>query len=353
MLTDVARTAKESFTFLSAKGDPMVKGDVDRPFLILGADRSGPGRLVPLPITGLNLRVAEAPGQIIWIGGLKVEGVVSGAPVFHAYLAKLDREGHLFWGREFGDRRQSAIQNLAPLPSGDVVVAGMDHGSTWLARMSRDGKTLWQRHFGTGRTASVRTAGEHIVVAALESSAEIVPPVGFWMYDVAGQLPDHRVVRQGVNQSNDSFPGHPRPVIGKLAIEPFGDDTYLFSKPFGLSPDKPLEVVKINSLGQTVWRKEAPETSGPSGRIRITSCLEAITILSNGNPLVACNYFNYIHLIQFNSQTGEFMQNWVNQPTRSLNCGGVKFLRELDDGVVWIFGSSGACTWLGQLSLRR
>jgi hypothetical protein len=356
VLTDMAQSAKE-FTFLSAKGDALAKGDADHPFLIVGADQSGPGRLIPLTITGWDLRLARGPGQTIWIGGVKNPGVLwTGAPVSEAYLAKLDLQGHVIWEREFGSRRKREIQSLSALPSGEVVVAGRDDQRTWLARISGDGKVVWERYLGVGKGASITTVGDEIAVAAFEASAGSVPlsnpyreDVGFWAYDHAGQLLDHRVIRQGINRAYGAYGG-------TLTIEPFGDEIYISSKWLAENAVKPLEIVKINSSRQTVWRKELPETAAQVGN-KITGCLEAITILANGDPLVTCSYPNKIHLFQFNSQTGEPTQGWVQQPTPPLNCdersSSAKFLAQIDDALVWVFGSSSRCTWLGQLSLTR
>jgi hypothetical protein len=189
-LTDVARFGK-GFTFLLSKANPLDKGAADRPFLLVGADQSGPGRLIPLNITGWGLRLVPGPDQTIWIGGVKNPGVLwTGEPVSDGYLAKLDAQGGVIWERQFADKHKREIQSLAPLPSGDVVVVGRYDNKTWLARISGDGQLVWERYLGVGNGVSVTTIGDKIAVAAFKaapgsSSQSYREDVGFWTYDTA------------------------------------------------------------------------------------------------------------------------------------------------------------------------
>jgi len=350
-LPDLAQSAKELVFLLS-------KGDGGHPALLIGTDQSGPGHLVSLAITGWSLRLAKGPGETFWIGGLKNPGYsLFGAKLSDAYLARIDRQGRVIWEREFGGRSERSIQSLAPLPSGDVVVAGRYDERTWLARIAADGKIIWERFVGVGKGASVAIAGDKISVVAFEATpgSRLGPSetyredVGFWSFDHTGQLLKHRVTREGINHRPGAY-------AGKLTVESAGAAIYVFSEWVTFNTVNPLDVTKINSLGQLVWRKELPQTVVQHDHDP-TSCPAAITVLASGDPLVACGHVNKVQLLQLDAQTGESVERWVQRPMPPSNCGGswppVRFLRQMADGIVWLFGSSSHCIWLGQISLRR
>ena len=352
VLSDRAQSAKELAFLLD-------KCDGGHPCLLMGADQSGPGHLVSLAITGSSLRLAEGPGETVWIGGLKNPSYsFTAGRISDAYLAKIDRQGKVIWEREFGGRSERDIQSMVPLsPSGDVVVAGKYNERTWLARIAADGQIVWERFVGVGKGTFVTTAGDKIAVVAFEASPGSAPPpsktyrddLSFWSFDETGKLLDHRVMREGMNH----LPGSSG---GKLRIESSGDAIYVFSERVALSAIKPLEVIKINSEGQPVWRKELSETVVQQGH-KTSSCSTATTVLASGDPLVACTHFNEVQLFQLHSQTGEFIERWVEQPLPPANCGErwppVRVLRQMADGIVWLFGYSSQCMWLGQISLNR
>ena len=123
--------------------------------------------------------------------------------------------------------------------------------------------------------------------------------------------------------------------------------------------EEPLQVTKLNSLGQPIWQKELRETVVQEGK-RTGSCVAALTVLTNGDPLVACVIAkdNTITLFQLSSQTGASARRSIQLPSPPSNCdewlSPVHFMRQTADGGVWIFGSPSPgvqnCTWLGQIS---
>src|SRR5580693_9500408 len=82
--------------------------------LLIGADASGPGHLIPLPgakgARGDELRLVRGVGETLWIGGSRhFRRAAFDALLSDAYLAKLDRAGQLEWERDFGGQSARAI----------------------------------------------------------------------------------------------------------------------------------------------------------------------------------------------------------------------------------------------------
>jgi hypothetical protein len=277
-----------------------------------------------------------------------------------AYLAKINRQGRVVWEREFGGRNERNIQSLAPVPSSDdVVVTGKYNDQTWLARIAADGHIVWERFVGSGKGASVTIAGDKIAVAAIEAFQDDRPgaaqayrdDVGLWRFDAAGTLLDHHVVRGGMNSVRGVYGAN-------LQTESSEDALYVFSGWSAFNTDKPLEVTKINSLGNRDWRKELSSTVVQQGDKLRTSCpLPAMTVLPGGDALIACSHVNKIQLLQLRSQTGELVERWVQQPSPPPACGNrwprVSYLKPMSEGALWLFGSTFNCAWLGKISLER
>jgi hypothetical protein len=236
-----------------------------RPGLFIGANESGPGQYVSLPIEGHGLRMAVGPGDIVWIGGFtndRIEGFGSGH-FSDAYLAKLDKRGQVVWQRTYGGRSKRNILSIAPLVSGDIAVAGTDDFKTWLARISSDGEIVWERFFGRGQGAVLSTNGE-LLVAAFEAGDDgkqlnFPQNVALWRFNESGAQVDHRVVREAVNVWASA-------TIGKLWIKQSGEATYVFSEGQGVGTANPMQVIKIDvhgrQSGEQICRKQWTTMAG-------------------------------------------------------------------------------------------
>ena len=56
----------------TSEGNLILLGAVDgKPTLFVDPDASGPGKMIPLPVIGERLRLAEGKDGILWIGGVK------------------------------------------------------------------------------------------------------------------------------------------------------------------------------------------------------------------------------------------------------------------------------------------
>jgi hypothetical protein len=335
--------------------------DNSRPTLLFGADKAGPGRLIPLPIQAQRLHLVESSKQTLWIGGVK-NYRFSGRTynyMSEAFLAHVDREGHVIWERTFGQQTQREIQSLAALPSGEVAVAGRDNESAWLARISVQGNIVWERYFGLGKGASVGTAGDRIIVTALDADEDAANKgyrenVALWTFDSAGDIVDRQIIREGINTKEGSF-------FAYLAVRPLNDDIYVFSAWLDMFAPKPMEVAKLDRRGHLTWRQEMPETIRRRANGSITYCRAGITILSSGDPLLACSIMQTLTLYQLHAQSGGAVQ--VSMPLPSCHQGSAPalFLVQRGSESVSIFGSrpgnvsAESCSWFGKaiLPVRR
>jgi len=66
--------------------------------------------------------------------------------------------------------------------------------------------------------------------------------------------------------------------FSNFRVERSADAIYVFSEWLG----QPLEVTKMNLLGELVWRKELPELMVQWGNNTPASCGFAVTVLANG-----------------------------------------------------------------------
>jgi hypothetical protein len=325
------------------------KRDGKQPVLMIDPAPSGPGQLIAPAISGWDLQLAGANGDGFWIGGVRNPGrLFTGAAVAEAYLVKIGRQGRVIWQRVYGGGHDRSIESIAAVPlSDDVVVAGKYNDKTWIARIASDGRIIWERFVGLGKGSAVAISGDKVILATFETGGGW-EDVGFWTFDNAGQLLDYQPIRRGVNHD-------PRFHAGKLIIESSGDATFIFSAWGGLDSPKPWEVVKINRLGQPAWRKEFSETILNFGRGAF-NCSIAITILSNGDPLIACPRSGGTQLIRVHAQTGNSLESWVSIPAPPKHCdgkwAGLESIRQKADGTIWAFGVASHCMWLGQIPLK-
>jgi hypothetical protein len=325
-------------------------------------DAPQPERLISFPIARPWLRLAAGANDTLWIGGRKNLGLansIAPVPLSDAYLAKSDRRGHVLWERTFGANSEREIKNMTPLPSGDVVVAGLDNRlsnrQTWLARISSDGDIVWQRSFSGGKGAAVTTAGDKIIVAAFQGEgkgAAYQDNVGAWIFDDSGQLLKRSTVREGINPHEGHMAlteGGP----GDLWLQTSTDAAYIFSRWWTTAP---LAVAKLSLDGEVAWRTVLPDTllknpdPRPSSRCRVGS-----VVLANGSALIACFTTKAMTLFHLNSESGEAVRTSVaisTPPPSDCHNGwfGTPILTQRSDGAASLFvWRSGRCTWTAQI----
>ena len=347
ILSDLLRSSKEPTILLAS--------DAARASLLVSANKSGFGALIPLPVEGFGLHLAEGSGDTLWIGGFsKPSTSASGTQLSFAYLAKVDRQGHLSWAREFGGQSARTIQSMVSLPSGDIAVSGQDSSRTWLARISKEGSVVWERFVGLGKGSAVTAINGIIILAAVESGssdASYREDVAAWTFNETGELLDHRAIREGI--SNDSGDRS-----GEIRIETAGDFIYFFSAWKSFTGPKPLEVAKLDPRAGVVWRKQLATTIIHLGNRSAHYCSTAITVLSNGDPLIACrSKDDEIELSRLNAKTGVASRSDVLLPPPPPHCSEfwspVRFLKESSQTTIWFVGSPQSagdkpCGWIGE-----
>src|SRR5258708_35603382 len=111
----------------------------------------------------------DATGATIVVGafGGTVDfgnGAIDAKGMRDAFVAKLDAQGHVVWGRAFGDASEQGAVSAAVDPSGNVVVLGSfaghvdfdgasidGHGEAddvFLAKLDAQGHALWAHGYG-------------------------------------------------------------------------------------------------------------------------------------------------------------------------------------------------------------
>jgi hypothetical protein len=350
VLADIVRSSKAPAVLLAVNDG--------RPSLLVGPNESGPGRLVPLPISGERLRLTQTDEESLWVGGLKNSRyALPGGHLSDGYLAKLNRRGQVAWERTFGVKSQRTIDSLTPLQSGDVAVVGRDNESTWLAQISSDGKIVWERYFGLGKGASVTSRGDKIVVAALDVDEPNIndgyrEDVVVWTFDGAGELLDRRIVRQGINRERGAY-------FSRLLVERSGDDIYVVSAWSARDTAKPIEVAKLDAQARLSWRKELSESVLQRSNRGYVSCSAGGAVLTNGDPVIACSILGRLTLYRLQSQTGDSEATAMSLPDCHQGSSPALFLSQIAASTVWIFGSrpenvqAASCTWLGEIPLRQ
>jgi hypothetical protein len=339
----------------------LLTSESNRASLLIDPSRTGFGILFPLPVEAYQLHLAEGAGDTLWIGGVsRIAASINSARLSNGYLAKVDRGGHFFWQREYGERAtERSIESLATLASGDVVVSGQDSDRTWLARISNDGNVVWEHYVGLGKRSAVTSIDGIIKLATIESIGHqdaYHENVAVWSFNEAGELLDHQTVREDINRIPGDF-------AAEVRIEKANNAIYVFSAWTARSNIKPLEVAKLNSSGPIVWRKELALTIGHLGG-RASYSSPAITVLSNGDPLISCPVGEPTNLVltRLDASNGNATQVEVRlssppPPHCAKRWAPVLFLKEKSPKSIWLFGSpwqgagANACGWIGEASV--
>ena len=355
-LVDLAQSSDGSAVLL-------VSDREDKKSLFIGANESGAGHLVPLPmlatVPASGLRLVAGAADQIWIGGTSnYREAPFGGRLSDAYLAKLDSNGKFEWEHTFEDPDGKEIHDLAALSGGDVVVVGKAHDKSWLARISADAHIIWERSIGLGCAATVAVVGDTILVTGFDANAEVM-----WRFNGAGDSINHQVIEKIIDEPPGPF------LFIKVFADKSNDAIYVFSlwsetfNPQESLTAHPLKVIKLDSQGQIVWRSELSQAVlqglkaadlGPDHRA--TFCIRPIIGLrGNGDPLVACPGRNLLLISQLESMTGELTQTVV-QRSGSSPCqeyrSWPKVIVPRADKTIWLFGA-GRCMWLDRTSLMQ
>ena len=326
--------------------------------LLIGLSESGFGRTIPLSIDaaplGRELRLAGGPGDTLWIGGsTNFRRTMSSSGLSDGYLAKLDRQGHVAWERQFGRDRRREIQDLASLDAGDVVVVGRDDDRTWLARVSADGQVVWEKTFGLGKIASVSAVGDEVWVAAFDrDSADATRTdqgrVTVWRFDGKGEMLGQSIVR-------DELATRPQTFWLMRILKGPRDAVYVFSAWMERPAPKPLVVTKMDTQGRILWQKDVPGTIWQGPHHPDVLCELSFVVLENSDAVVACPNKGLTAVTQIAAGTSELSRVSVPMPEMP-NCddayGVAQFLLERPGQKLWLLGGGSGCSWLGQVSIE-
>jgi hypothetical protein len=355
VLSDLLRSSREPTILLAS--------DDGRASLLVDPNRSGFGTPLPLPVEAYDLHLAEGLDDSLWIGGYsRPRTSMFSVPLSSAYLAKVDRLGHFFWKREFGGETRRTIESMVSLPSGDIVVSGQDGFRTWLANISSDGKVIWERFVGLGKGSAVTTIDGAIALAAVEPDPRgpsYREDVAIWTFDAAGESLNHQTIREGINRKDSDS-------SGRIQIERGNGAFYVFSAWGGYGLAKPLEVVRFDLQKGVVWRKELAETIIQELKGPPTACSTVTTVLSNGDPLVACRpEAREIELSRFDAKSGAIVQSVVHFSAPPPDCSEFwefwaqqRFLKQISETAVWILGSpyesgGSSCGWIAEAPIPK
>jgi hypothetical protein len=347
ILWDVQRSPIEPVIALANDG---------RSQILLEASSTGTRSIKTLSKNEYKARVLRLArnGNTLWLGGLTHHrSWVPGGDMADRYLGKLDIRDNTIAEYSFSSSCWAYIDDLVPLPSGDVIVAGLDCGTAWLAQISHDGKILWERKFGLGKSVSVATLGDRIFAIAFDAvrkggQSGYREDVRIWRLNGAGEILGSQLIREGINFSSGS-------TGGKVALEPSNDAVYAVSSYPNFRAAREIEVTKIGADGRAAWTKTLPKTMWHGW-----PCKGGKTVLTNGDLLIACAIENQILLFQLDAKSGEVTERSTPLPECNRNRPVALFLHRNSDGNLWLFGSRPVssfsypgCTWLGVLTLRN
>lgn len=327
--------------------------------LITAPDESGLGPVIPLNNLKTKDRIilttAQGKENTFWLGGLiNQRSYVPGGDISDAYLAKIDNQGRLIdehiyksWVNFRG------IRDLLPLDSGEIVVAD----NNWLAKVADNGRIVWEKKFQREKNTALSRIGDRIIVAVIEGDVaggkeKYQDNVVVRVLAADGKPLATRVIRSGINEEK---PGH----FGNLQITKSSDDAvYVSSNWVDLFNAKPIEISKISKDGNTIWRKELVHSISQNPNKTWISCKPALTVLANGDLLVACAIKDETFIYRLDANTGGTNVKSVALPKCYESRPASLFLSQRKNGEIWLFGSrpgnnvAASCTWLGELLLE-
>ncbi len=328
--------------------------------LLVGPDETRSGSVIHLRSKAGVLASKIAPGidNTFWLGGrVNQRAYVPGGDIADAYLGRLDHQGRIIAEYTFKSSKFRMIQDLLSLPSGEVIVAGVDGNENWLGIVSDQGKLLWERRFGVGKGIALTTISDRIMAVAFERTTvndkkRYQEDVAVWSFDQTGNMLARQIIRTGINENRG---GH----YGRLAIERSNDAIYVLSSWGDLFNAKPIEVTRLSVDGNLLWRKELLHSiSQQTNKARTWgSCNQDQTVLADGDLLVACSIKDQIFISRLDAKGGDLTVTSVPLPACHESRPAALFLNQKLNGAIWLFGSrpgnnvGASCTWLGELSL--
>lgn len=324
--------------------------------LMTAPDESGPGPVTPWRSkNGRVLVIAQGKENTFWLGGLiNQRSYVPGGDISDAYLAKIDNQGRLIDEHIYKSWVSfRGIRDLLPLDSGEVVVAD----NNWLAQVADNGRIVWEKKFQREKNTALSRIGDRIIVAAIEGDLaggkeKYQDNVVVRVLAVDGKSLATRNIRSGINEEEI---GH----FGNLQITKSSDDAvYVSSNWVDLFNAKPIEISKISKDGNTIWRKELVHSISQNSNKTWVSCKPALTVLADGDLLVACAIRDEIFIYRLDAKTGGMNVKSTALPHCYESHPASLFLTQRQDGKIWLFGSrpgnnvAASCTWLGELMLK-
>lgn len=334
--------------------------------LLVEPDETGSGSVMHLKSKAevLASRIASGVGNTFWLGGrINQRAYVPGGDLADAYLGRFDRQGrtvaeYTFRSRSPLSRNFRMIQDLLPLPSGKIIIAGVDGNENWLGMVSDQGKLLWEQRFGIGKGIALITVSDRIMAVAFErtTTSDKKPyqeDVTVWSFDQTGNALARQTIRAGINESSGA-------AYGRLAFERTNDAIYVLSSWGDPSNAKPIEVTKLSANGNPIWRKELSHSISqqPNKAKTWRSCDQGQTVLAGGDLLVACSIKDKIFIFRLDAKGGDLTVMSVPLPACHESRPTALFFNQRPNGAIWLFGSrpgsnvGASCTWLGELSLR-
>lgn len=325
--------------------------------VLIWPDERGPGRSIKLTTKALVSRVAQGPGQTLWLAGrINQRAYVPGGDIADGYLGKLDSQGRTSAEYAFRSGRFRTIDSMLSPGSGEILVAGRDGRDSWIAAVSPQGKAIWQRRIGIGKGVALSAVGDRIMVATLEGitkdeKKEYEEVVTLWRLDRAGSVLGHQTIRRGISSRPGAY-------YARLAVEKSRDAFYVLSAWHDRSNAKPLAVTKVSLDGTSLWRQDLSHSISQRKNRTWTSCNQGQTVLEDGDLLIACALETRIVLSRLDAKTGEVTVVPVPLPDCHEGRPAALFLMQRPSGAIWLIGSrpgnnvAASCTWLGELQFQ-
>ena len=254
--------------------------------------------------------------------------------------------------------RVTSIQSIALATAGGAVGVGRGlNSSSWLAKVGPDGTLLTEHRFGNGKGAVVVPLpdGRFLVAgyASAGQAATYQDDLSTWVLDEAGELHGPTRVREALNRARGNY-------LGNVTASAAADGAYVASNWRDMSHPQTVEVARVGPDGALLWRQALPDTvSAKDARaIYSNTCNPALTMLADGDALVACALNGHIQLYRLNRDTGEQKAARLPLPECQRDHPAALFLMVRRDGAVLLGGSrpgnnvAGNCSWLGRLVMQ-
>jgi hypothetical protein len=296
----------------------------------------------------------------IWIGG-STNGYHDIASAAHsdAYLAKVSATGEPIWEMAYGSGGWRTIWTIAPLPTGDVVVAGRERWAGRVARIAPDGHQVWERLLGNDLGAAIAPmAGDRLAVVGFETTgssqtSNYQDHVTLWILDGSGKQITQTRVRDSINKREGSH-------FGKVLLVTSNREIYVASQWAGLFDAQPVEIAKMTDDGKLLWSTPLPDTAvSVATSVRSwNTCPPTLAVNPSGSILVACAFNRQIQLYEIEPLSGAYQKSLLPSPECQAAYANL-FLNVQNDGTLILSGSrpgssvASSCTWVGRLTVAK